>query len=133
MIIGIGTDIIKTARFEGMNTRFMERVFTCDERAYLLGKGHMSYISAAGIFAAKEAVAKALGTGFKGFWPSDIEVAHDAYGKPYVILHGEAAHIAGRLAKGKRRFCRGYIIDLSISHTATDAMAFVVISLRRLR
>ena len=127
MIIGIGTDIIKTARFKGMTQRFATRVFTPNERAYLLGKSHES---AAGLFAAKEAVAKALGTGFSGFWPDHIEIAHDALGKPYVILHKEAALIARKLAKGKRRFYRGYTVSLSISHTDTDAVAFTVISAR---
>jgi len=125
VIIGIGTDIVKTARFERMTEHFMARVFTPDERAYLLKKGH---ISAAGIFAAKEAVAKALGTGFNGFWPSQVEVAHDIAGKPYVILHDEAARIAKKLVKRKRRFYRGYKVELSISHSDTDAVAFAVIS-----
>ena len=125
MIIGIGTDIVKTARFEGMTERFIARVFTPNERAYILAKGHPS---AAGLFAAKEAVAKALGTGIRGFWPDQIEITHDALGKPNVILHKEAALIARKLAKGKRRFYRGYGISLSISHTDTEAIAFAVIT-----
>ena len=127
MIIGIGTDIVKTTRFEGMTEHFIARAFTPNERAYLLGKSH---ISAAGIFAAKEAVAKALGTGFSGFWPNMVEITHDTNGKPQVILHGEAAHIARRLAKGKRRFYRGYRLDLSITHTDDNAVAFAVIHVR---
>ena len=121
MILGIGTDIVKTARFKDMTEHFMARVFTPNERAYLLGKSH---VSAAGIFAAKEAVAKALGTGFRHFWPSCIEVVHDAMGKPYVVLHGEAAHAAAKLTTGD------YEINLSISHTSDDAVAFAVISLK---
>ena len=119
MILGIGTDIVKTARFKDMTEHFMARVFTPNERAYLLGKSH---VSAAGIFAAKEAVAKALGTGFRHFGPSCIEVVHDALGKPYVILHGEALQIAAKITTG------GYAINLSISHTNDDAVAFAVIS-----
>ena len=125
VILGIGTDIVKTARFKRMTERFVARVFTPNERAYLLGKSHES---AAGLFAAKEAVAKALGTGIRGFWPDQIEIAHDTLGKPYVILLKEAALIARKLAKDKRRFYRGYNINLSISHTDTDAIAFAVIS-----
>jgi len=125
MILGIGVDIIKIARFESMTPRFMTRVFTSRERAYLLNKNHAS---AAGLFAAKEAAVKALGTGFRGFWPNEIEVVHNKYGKPQVVLHKEAARIAKMLAKGKSRFGRGYTINLSISHTDTDAIAFVVIS-----
>jgi len=112
-ILGIGTDIIKTARFEGVTPRFTERAFTPNERAYLFGK---PIASAAGLFAAKEAVAKALGTGFRGFWPNDIEIYHDEWGKPQVQLHNGAKEAAGD--------CR---IHISISHTDTDAIAFAVI------
>jgi holo-[acyl-carrier protein] synthase len=115
MVVGIGTDIIKIARFTRMTPHFMARVFTAGERAYLLGK---TPASAAGLFAAKEAVAKALGTGFRGFWPCDIEILHDAQGKPHVKLHNKAAKIAKRLARGR------YRVWVSISHTDTDAMAF---------
>jgi len=121
--LGIGTDIIKIARFEGMTEPFMARVFTPNERAYILKKGH---VTAAGIFAAKEAVAKALGTGFKDFWPSHIEIVHDGLGKPGVLLHDNAVLIARKLA-GRGRY-RRYIISVSISHTDTDAVAFAVIS-----
>jgi len=118
MIIGIGVDIEKTARFEGMTQRFLSRVYTSNERAYLLGKSH---VSAAGLFAAKEAVAKALGTGFNGFWPSQVEVVHDKLGQPGVVLHGNAETIAKKLAGG-----REYGLKLSISHTDSDAIAFVI-------
>ena len=125
MVLGIGVDIIKTARFEGMTERFLARVFTSNERAYLLTKGHMS---AAGLFAAKEAVAKALGTGFRGFWPDQIEIIHDDMGRPGVILYKEAAHIADILVGGKCQKNNGYTISISISHTDSDAIAFAVIS-----
>ena len=123
MILSVGTDIVKIARFENMTKRLMARVFTHNEQAYLRGKNH---VSAAGLFAAKEAVAKALGTGFRGFWPCQIEIEHDQMGKPYVILHDEAALVATELAKSADR--HEYKINLSISHTDTDAVAFVVIS-----
>ena len=122
--MGIGTDIIKTARFERATEHFMARVFTLDERAYILKKG---YVTAAGIFAAKEAVAKALGTGFRDFWPSHIEIMYDSMGKPNVVLHGNALMVARKLAGRGRR--RRYSINISISHTDTDAVAFAVISL----
>ncbi|MCL2404771.1 MAG: holo-ACP synthase [Defluviitaleaceae bacterium] len=122
MIVGIGTDIVKTSRFKDMTEHFMTRVFTFNERAYIIKKG---YVSAAGIFAAKEAVSKALGTGFNGFWPSNIEVSHDTAGKPYIILHEKAEQRARGLVKDTYKT---YTVDLSISHTETDAVAFVVIS-----
>ena len=119
-IKGIGVDIINVARFENMTDRFMARVYTSRERAYLQSKSH---VSAAGLFAAKEAVSKALGTGFSGFWPNQIEIIHDGRGKPEVVLHGEADVIAKKLAGGS------YTLSISISHTDTDAMAFAVLSL----
>ena len=119
LVVGIGTDIMKIARFEGMTPHFIQRVFTPDERAYLLNK---TAASAAGLFAAKEAVAKALGTGFRGFFPSDIEIWHDAWGKPRVKLHNKAKKIARKLARGR------YRVHVSISHTDTDALAFAVVT-----
>jgi holo-[acyl-carrier protein] synthase len=121
-MIGIGTDIVKTARFEGMTPHFMARVFTPDERAYLCGK---PLASAAGLFAAKEAVAKALGTGFRGFWPDDIEIWHDTQGKPHVRLYNKAKKIAEKSARGR------YRVYVSIAHTETDAVAFAVFKKKR--
>jgi holo-[acyl-carrier protein] synthase len=122
MIVGTGIDIIKVTRFEGMTPHFMERVFTPGERVYLNGK---TSASAAGLFAAKEAVAKALGTGFKGFWPIDIEVFHNEQGKPRIKLHGIAAKAAKRLARGR------YRVHVSVSHTGNDAAAFAIIEKKR--
>ena len=68
-------------------------------------------------FAVKEAVAKSFGTGFRGFWPGDIEVLRDELGKPYVILHGEAERIGKEL-----RISR---IHVSISNTKEYAVAYV--------
>ena len=123
MIYGIGTDIVKISRFTHMAPHFMARVFTDGERDYLHGKtGEGLASSAAGLFASKEAVAKALGTGFRGFWPADIEIWHDDNGAPRVRLHNGAFKIAKRLTKKRPR------IHVSISHTAEDAVAFVVVS-----
>ena len=102
--LGLGVDIVKTDRFKNLKPRFIARVYTPGEQEYLNGKHPQSY---AGIFAAKEAVAKALGTGFTAdLQPTDIEILHDPRGKPY--LHGNEN------------------IQISISHTATDAIAFAV-------
>jgi phosphopantetheine--protein transferase-like protein len=68
----------------------------------------------AGLFAAKEAVVKALGIGFSGFWPCDVEICHDIKGKPYVRLHNKA------------RKYENHCIAVSISHTKTDAVAFAL-------
>jgi holo-[acyl-carrier protein] synthase len=119
MILGVGVDIVKVERFEKIAPAFMQRVFTEREREYLCGKAVQSI---AGIFAAKEAVAKALGTGFLGFSPADVEILHRKNGVPFAVLHNGAKKIARRISK--RRFS----IKISISHTATDAIAFVIIT-----
>ena len=120
MIIGTGVDIVKIERFSAtQNPRFMQRVFSASEQAYLETKGAQSM---AGLFAAKEAVAKAIGTGFAGFFPCDIEITHDENGKPHVTLHGKANEYAKKTADGH---C--FQLHISISHSATDAVAFAVL------
>ena len=117
MITGVGVDIVKIKQFEKIAAnlgRFMLRVYTPREREYLKNRRTQSY---AGLFAAKEAVAKAIGTGFSGYWPTDIEIRHEDSGKPYVVLHGKAK----KLAKGRQ-------IHISISHTDSDAIAFAIAS-----
>ncbi|MCL2840533.1 MAG: holo-ACP synthase [Defluviitaleaceae bacterium] len=104
--MGIGVDMVKVERFKDITPHFRSKVYTPQEQAYLTGK---KIESLAGIFAAKEAVAKALGTGFiAGLRPIDIEILHDKNGKPYVNSHKN--------------------IEISISHTATDAIAFAVVT-----
>lgn len=121
-VIGIGTDLCRIDRIEKAieKEHFYTRVFSEEERAYLQTKGKQKGASAAAMFAAKEAVAKALGTGFaKGVGASLIEVTHDESGAPGVLLHGGAME---RLAAiGGRR------ILLSLSHEGDMAMAFAVI------
>ena len=128
MILGAGVDIVEISRFsDSLSPHFMSRVFTDGERDFLQKKGKNSYSSMAGLFAAKEAVAKALGTGFLGFWPTDIEILHDRFGKPHVKLHKKAARIAKNLARRKR----GFKISLSISHSETCAIASAILEKSR--
>ncbi|MCL2286134.1 MAG: holo-ACP synthase [Firmicutes bacterium] len=120
MIIGTGVDIVKVERFvKKQNPQFIKRVFSAYEQEYLTAKGAESM---AGLFAAKEAVAKAMGTGFAGFFPCDIEVLHDEKGKPYVRLHGKAAEIIQVVTHSNH-----LNIHISISHSDTDAIAFAVL------
>ena len=109
----IGADIVDIFRFEkhakNLESKFCKRVFAPAELEYLKSR---KAASMAGLFAAKEAVAKALGTGFRGFSPNQIEVKHDELGAPYVVLHGKAKEIA-KDAK----------ILVSISHTKIAAIA----------
>ena len=129
MIIGTGVDIVRIDRFKNMQdkARFMKRVFSVKEQEYLASKETQSM---AGLFAAKEAIAKALGTGFSGFFPCDIEILHDKNGKPFVILHGKPQEIADSLEikKGDYTQSPSYLIHISISHSQTDAIAFAVLS-----
>ncbi|WP_276855258.1 holo-ACP synthase [Enterocloster lavalensis] len=116
MILGVGTDLVEIDRVRKACERdsFVVRTFTELERRQAGGK-----ISRfAGSFAVKEAVAKALGTGFRAFMPIDIEVARDELGKPYVNLYRGARALAHEL--GVER------IEVSISNTAEHAMAFAV-------
>ena len=121
-IIGIGTDICAVSRMEKAitKTHFYERVFFEEERMYLEGKENARPQSAAAMFAAKEAVAKALGTGFiHGIMPWTIEVTHEENGAPGVRLHGAA--------KERMEALGGERIHLSLSHEGDNAMAFVII------
>lgn len=116
MIVGVGTDLVEIARIEKACAResFLMRIFTEEERRQAAGR----MARFAGDFAVKEAVAKALGTGFRSFLPCEIEVLRDALGKPYVHLSGGASDAAAAL--GVRQ------IQVSISDTKTLAMAFAV-------
>lgn len=116
MIIGVGTDMVEIGRIEKAceKTSFLTRIYTEEECRQAGG----NKTRLAGNFAVKEAVAKVFGTGFRSFWPSEIEVLRDGLGKPYVVLHGKAAEEAAR-----RRIHR---IHVSITNTAVYASAFAV-------
>lgn len=110
-MVGLGTDIIEIERINRAMERpsFLRHVFTEQEQTWLKEKGRNMPQSAAGLFCAKEAVAKALGTGFQnGLRFQDIEIGHTALGAPYVSLP-------------HRHFL------LSISHCQTYATATVVL------
>lgn len=90
MILGIGNDIIEIARIQTAidryQGRFLDRVFTSQEQAYCQSKKEAAR-HFAGRFAAKEAVVKALGTGFsQGLTWLDVEILNDEAGKPHVYL-----------------------------------------------
>ena len=102
MILGIGLDLCDIRRIEeAIDKRyFLERVYTPRERSRILAaSGVRRGEIAAGMFAAKEAVAKALGTGFDGFGPADIEIIPDAKGRPVCAVYNNALTLldGGRL------------------------------------
>lgn len=119
MIKGIGTDIIEIKRLNKLidNIKFMSTYYTVNENKYLFEQSNRAE-SAAAMFAAKESVSKAIGTGFVGFSPKDIEITHNKKGKPEIILLGKADIIAKRLGINK--------IHVSLSHCREYATAYVL-------
>ena len=121
-IIGIGTDMCAVSRMEKaiQKEHFYERVFFEQERAYLESKENARAQSAAAMFAAKEAVSKALGTGFiRGIMPWTIEVTHAENGAPGIRLHDAARERLEELG--------GAQVHLSLTHEGDTAMAFAII------
>ena len=92
---GIGLDLCQTDRMQRhLEDRFMDRYFTEQEAAYVRSRGAQAAESMAGIWAAKEAVLKALGTGI-AFPLQEIEVCHSEAGQPTIRLHGQASASGG--------------------------------------
>ena len=125
MIVGIGTDIIDTRRikktFIKFGDKFKKRCFSLNEIKRSDSKIH-SFNSYAKRYAAKEACAKALGTGLaKGIFWKDIEIINNAAGKPFIILHNRALSILKNLSK---KNCN---IEVSLSDEKNYAIANVII------
>ena len=122
-IVGHGIDIVETARIRHLHEEhgqhFLDRVFTTEEQEYCLANPKRYFEHLAGRFAAKEAVLKVLGTGWRGgiAW-TDIEVAKEPSGQPRIVLTGECARIANQL--GIARW------HVSISHIETHATASAI-------
>lgn len=123
MIVGLGTDLVKIERIEAVmarfGDRFLNRCFTPAERAR--GKTNSRFYAKR--FAAKEAAAKALGTGFRGgILLKEIEVANADSGAPSLILHGAAKARLESLVPHKTPS-----LHLSLSDERDQALAVVVI------
>jgi phosphopantetheine--protein transferase-like protein len=116
MIKGTGIDITEVERIKKNlgNDRFLEKLYSNRELEYLKTR-KFNPQTAAGMFAAKEAVAKCLGTGFSNFGPCSIEILKDDSGKPYVVLSGNA------LKRAKELYIKK--VHISISHTDELAIA----------
>ncbi len=119
MIKGVGTDITEVERIKNnlQNERFIKKIYSAGEVEYL-NKRKFNSQTAAGMFAAKEAVSKSLGTGFSNFGPCDIEILKDELDKPYVNLLNNALNLADSMGIT--------CIHVSVSHTADLAIAFCV-------
>ena len=93
-IRGVGLDLCAVDRMRGhLEDRFLDRYFTAREADYIRSRGAQAAQSMAGIWAAKEAVLKALGTGI-AFPLQEVEIDHTANGQPTVLLHGKAEEAA---------------------------------------
>ena len=118
MTLAIGVDLVEVARVQAVldryAARFLARVYTAQEAADCRGQA----ASLAARWAGKEAVSKALGTGWDGLQWTEIEIVRTPQGKPIVALHGAARAQAERL--GLQQWA------ISLSHTAAYAVAFVV-------
>lgn len=122
MIVGLGTDLIEIARIERSVARFGEaflrRIYTAGEVAYCMAKKN-SAESLAARFAAKEAGAKALGTGIsRGVGWQELEVRRAPGQRPELHLSGRAAQIAAALGVTR--------LSLTLSHSRELSIAVVV-------
>lgn len=133
MIIGIGSDLTNISRFErsikAYGNKLIDRALGALEqkelstRKFVLSKDYAA--SVAKRFAAKEACAKALGTGFRqGIYLRDIQTIHNNLGKPELVLSGGALKRLQTLAGDKNAN-----LQLSISDDYPLAQAFVIIEL----
>lgn len=121
-IVGHGVDLVHCPRIQRVwdshGQRFLDRIYTPAEQKYCLLGGH-AIVRLAGRFAAKEAVMKVLGTGWRGGieW-TDIETLPDPLGRPLLTLHGGTRTFAEQLGVVQ--------VLVSISHSGDYAMASAI-------
>jgi holo-[acyl-carrier protein] synthase len=122
-IVGHGIDIVETSRIRKMHEehgqRFLDRCFTPAEQNYCARNPKRYFEHLAGRFAAKEAILKVLGTGWRGgiAW-TDMEILPEPSGQPRLVLSGESLRIATE--QGIARW------HVSISHIETHATASAI-------
>ena len=121
MIVGIGNDIIEIKRVEKAISKegFIAKVYTQREIENIVKRGNRTE-TYAGIFSAKEAISKAIGTGVREFALTDLEILNDDLGKPYVI-------VSDKLNKIIQRKKENYQIEIAISHSKKYATAMAII------
>lgn len=123
MILGIGTDLAEVGRIRNsiaqFGDRFLNRIYTENERAYAASKANAAERFAAR-FAAKEAGMKAIGTGWRrGVTWRDFEVINERSGRPTLLLSGVAREVADQLGVSR--------ITISLTHTQDMAFAVVIL------
>ncbi|ALM93120.1 holo-ACP synthase [Fusobacterium polymorphum] len=121
MIVGIGNDIIEIERIEKAISKegFKNKIYTQRELKNIEKRGNRTE-TYAGIFSAKEAISKAIGTGVREFSLTDLEILNDNLGKPYVVVSEKL----DKILKTKKE---DYQIEISISHSRKYATAMAII------
>ena len=121
MIIGIGNDIIEIEGIEKAISKegFKNKIYSQRELENIQKRGNRTE-TYAGIFSAKEAISKAIGTGVREFSLTDLEILNDDLGKPYVV-------VSEKLDKILRNKKEDYQIEISISHSKKYAIAMAII------
>ena len=121
MIVGIGNDIIEIERIEKAISKegFKDKIYTQRELENIKKRGNRAE-TYAGVFSAKEAISKAIGTGVREFSLTDLEILNDDLGKPYVAVSEKL----DKIIKDKKE---DYQIEISISHSKKYAIAMAII------
>ena len=121
MIVGIGNDIIEIERIEKAISKegFKNKIYTQRELENIEKRGNRTE-TYAGIFSAKEAISKAIGTGVREFSLTDLEILNDDLGKPHVVVSEKL----DKILKTKKE---DYQIEISISHSKKYATAMAII------
>ncbi len=121
MIVGIGNDIIEIERIEKAISKesFKDKIYTQRELENIKKRGNRAE-TYAGVFSAKEAISKAIGTGVREFSLTDLEILNDDLGKPYVVVSEKL----DKIIKSKKE---DYQIEISISHSKKYAIAIAII------
>ena len=121
MIVGIGNDIIEIERIEKAISKesFKIKIYTQRELENIEKRGDRVE-TYAGIFSAKEAISKAIGTGVREFSLTDLEILNDDLGKPYVVVSEKL----DKIIKSKNE---DYQIEISTSHSKKYPTAVAII------
>ena len=121
MIVGIGNDIIEIERIEKAISKegFKDKIYTQRELENIKKRGNRAE-TYAGVFSAKEAISKAIGTGVREFSLTDLEILNDDLGKPYVVVSEKL----DKILKTKKE---DYQIEISISHSKKYATAVAIV------
>ena len=121
MIVGIGNDIIEIKRIEKAISKegFKNKIYTQRELENIKKRGNRAE-TYAGVFSAKEAISKAIGTGVREFSLTNLEILNDDLGKPYVVVSEKL----DKIIKSKKE---DYQIEISISHSKKYAIAMAIV------